>query len=119
MSQRTSERCAFGPLLREHRLAASLSQETLAERARLSVAAVAAMERGRIAVPRPGTVLLLSKALRLTSQQRTAFIDAARGVSARRNVVSAAARTASVACLPHNLPPSLTRLVGRCHAVAE
>src|SRR5262249_32297312 len=38
---------AFGVLLRKHRLASSLSQEALAERARLSVATIAALERGR------------------------------------------------------------------------
>ncbi|MDQ2831377.1 MAG: helix-turn-helix domain-containing protein, partial [Chloroflexota bacterium] len=50
------ESAAFGALLRRHRLAASLSQEALAERAGLSANAVAALERGRRSAPRPDTV---------------------------------------------------------------
>jgi len=38
---------AFGALLRRHRLAASLTQEALAERAAVSATAIAALERGR------------------------------------------------------------------------
>src|SRR3954462_8204893 len=56
----------FGVLIRQHRLAPSLSQEALGERARLSVATIAALERGRTSNPRPGTVLLLAEALGLS-----------------------------------------------------
>ena len=42
----------FGLLLRRYRLAASLSQEALGERACLSANAIAALERGRRAGPR-------------------------------------------------------------------
>ena len=38
----------FGELLRRHRLAAGIAQETLAERARLSVETISALERGAI-----------------------------------------------------------------------
>ena len=41
-----AERASFGVLLRCYRVAAGLSQEALAERARLSAAAVGAYERG-------------------------------------------------------------------------
>ena len=37
---------AFGALLRRHRLGAGLSQELLAERARMSVYGISALERG-------------------------------------------------------------------------
>ena len=46
-----SDGAAFGPLLRRFRLAARLSQEQLAERARLSVVSVSALERGRRRAP--------------------------------------------------------------------
>jgi transcriptional regulator with XRE-family HTH domain len=37
---------SFGALLKRHRVAAGLSQESLAERARLSARAISAYERG-------------------------------------------------------------------------
>jgi transcriptional regulator with XRE-family HTH domain len=48
------ETTTFGALLRQYRRAASLSQETLAERARLSVEAISTLERGRRGAPRHG-----------------------------------------------------------------
>jgi transcriptional regulator with XRE-family HTH domain len=51
---------AFGILLHERRRAAGLSQRALAERAGLSVDAVAALERGRRAAPRQDTVAQLA-----------------------------------------------------------
>ena len=71
------EGAAFGALLKRHRLAASLSQEALAERAGLSVNAVAALERGRRSAPRPDTVALLATALALDPGDRAAFVGAA------------------------------------------
>ncbi len=67
----------FGPLLRRYRLAASLSQEALGERAGLSATAIAALERGRRKTPRPSTVLLLVAGLDLAPAERAALIDAA------------------------------------------
>ncbi|NEE04280.1 ATP-binding protein [Phytoactinopolyspora halotolerans] len=69
----------FAALLRQHRLAAGLSQEELARQAGLSGDAVAALERGRRRNPRPLTVRLLTQALELTADERMAFIAAARG----------------------------------------
>jgi transcriptional regulator with XRE-family HTH domain len=68
----------FGTLLRRHRQAAALSQEALAERARVSVAAVSALERGKRSVPRLETVGLLAEALGLAGKERRAFLAAAR-----------------------------------------
>ena len=42
----------FGTLLRRHRLAAGLSQEALAERARMSTNGVGALENGWLRIPR-------------------------------------------------------------------
>lgn len=64
-------------ILRQYRLAASLSQEALGERAQLSPNTIAALERGRRTTPRPATVVLLAKALHLQPAQRSALIAAA------------------------------------------
>ncbi len=66
MSQSTS----FGALLKRHRVAADLSQEALAEGARLSTRAISDLERGARLAPRKDTVVLLAEALSLTLQQR-------------------------------------------------
>ena len=94
---------SFGVALKRYRLGAGLTQEALAERARLSARAVSDLERGVARAPRPGTLALLARALRLGPADRTALAAAAHpppgaGASARP---------------PHNLPPSLTSFVGR------
>jgi len=58
-------RPAFGALPRQHRQAAVLSQEALAERAGLSVDAIGVIERGKRGAPRPDTIALLAQALDL------------------------------------------------------
>ena len=70
----------FGTMLRGFRLAASLPQEDLAEKARLNADAVAALERGRHRAPRLSTVRQLPKALdlngaALASLARVASMD--------------------------------------------
>ena len=93
---------SFGALLRQYRLAASLSQEALAERARLSVTAIAALERGRRTAPRPGSVLLLAEALDLSAEQKAALVEAAR--PSARSVAARATRSSatSAACAPQS-----------------
>ena len=79
-----SESGSFGALLRRYRLAASLTQEALGERAQLSLNTVAALEHGRRTAPRPMTVVMLADALGLAPAERAAFIAAAaeaRGVA--------------------------------------
>jgi membrane protein implicated in regulation of membrane protease activity/DNA-binding XRE family transcriptional regulator len=68
----------FGELLRRHRLAAGLTQEALAERARLSVRAISDLERGLHRNPQRDTAHLLADALQLSPQDRAAFEAAAR-----------------------------------------
>jgi predicted ATPase/transcriptional regulator with XRE-family HTH domain len=63
-------RSAFGTLLREFRLAAGLSQEVLAERARLSTEGISVLERGVRKAPYRETVALLARALSLSAPQR-------------------------------------------------
>jgi membrane protein implicated in regulation of membrane protease activity/DNA-binding XRE family transcriptional regulator len=69
---------AFGELLKAHRLAANLTQEALAERARISVRAISDLERGLHRTPQKDTVHLLADALQLSAQDRAAFEAAAR-----------------------------------------
>ena len=56
-----ADRPTFGKLLREFRIAAGLSQEGLAERARLSVDGIGALERGINKAPQRETLALLLK----------------------------------------------------------
>src|SRR5215469_9317375 len=58
---------SFGDLLRRFRVAASLTQEALAERCRISPATVAALEQGRRTAPRLSTVRLIATALDLSA----------------------------------------------------
>jgi predicted ATPase/DNA-binding XRE family transcriptional regulator len=99
----------FGALLRRYRLAAGLSQEALAERARLSVQAIGALERGDRRAPYRDTVELLAGALDLTDEER-AQLHAA--VARRRGPATAAASTHPGWAMT-NLPVPITSFVGR------
>jgi len=61
---------AFGDLLRRFRVAASLTQEALAEQCRISPATIAAIEQGRRNAPRLSTVRLIAEALDLSPADR-------------------------------------------------
>ena len=61
---------SFGELLRRFRVAASLTQEALAGRCRISPATVAAIEQGRRKAPRLSTVRLIAEALELSTADR-------------------------------------------------
>jgi transcriptional regulator with XRE-family HTH domain len=54
---------SFGELLRRFRVAASLTQEALAERCRISPATIAAIEQGQRTAPRLSTVRPIAEAL--------------------------------------------------------
>src|SRR4051812_19910800 len=69
---------ALGAQLRGYRERAGLSQEALAERAGLAVAAISALERGVRRRPFPHTLAALAEALDLSPAERAAFIAAAR-----------------------------------------
>src|SRR5215470_14699588 len=66
----------FGELLQQHRIAAALTQEELAERAGVSRRAVADLERGARRSPHPATVRQLADALKLNDADRSALIAA-------------------------------------------
>jgi len=97
---------SFGALLKRYRLAAGLSQEGLAERARLSTRAISDLERGVHGVPHADTLALLTSALALTDQQRSLLLAAARPEVA---LLVSSPPAASLPGFP--LPP--TRLIGR------
>jgi len=99
----------FGVLLREQRLLAGLSQEALAERARMSVDAISALERGTRRSPRRDTVALITGALGLADATENALLAAAE--RARKSLTASAAK--HDAGDAHNLPLSLTVLHGR------
>lgn len=68
---------AFGALLKRYRLAAGLTQEALAEQARLSVRGISDLERGVRRAPRLETIHLLAAALHLSARQITLVLAAA------------------------------------------
>jgi len=69
---------SFGELLKRYRLAAGLTQEELAEQARLSARAISDHERGARRAPYRDTVRLLAQALRLAPPEQAAFTAAVR-----------------------------------------
>ena len=105
---------SFSALLRRYRLAAGLSQEALAQRARLSVQGISALERGYRRSPQRNTLALLASALTLDSEQRQAFEAAAFRPTSPRD-----RRRTSVTVGPwpstqnENLPLSLSEFIGR------
>lgn len=97
----------FSELLRRHRLAAGISQEQLAERARMSTGAVGSLERGTRRAPYRETVALLADALGLSGADRTAFEEAAG--RARHRPVQPEAQSAP----GNNIPIRLTSFIAR------
>jgi predicted ATPase/DNA-binding XRE family transcriptional regulator len=75
---------SFPALLRELRRAAGLTQEELAQGARVGVRTLRDLETGRAMRPQRSTVDLLAAALGLDDEDRERFVAAARGQSGRR-----------------------------------
>ncbi|MGB6645109.1 MAG: helix-turn-helix domain-containing protein [Candidatus Cybelea sp.] len=104
----------FGVLLRRYRLDAGLSQGALAERARLSLDGISALERGHRRTPRRETLALLANALALSDEQRRAFESAAaRAASPRRRGETSVTVGPWPSVGTASLPLALTRFVGR------
>ncbi|HEY3675021.1 MAG TPA: helix-turn-helix domain-containing protein [Candidatus Tumulicola sp.] len=97
---------AFGDLLRQHRVAAGLSQEQLAERSGLSPNGVSALERGVRQRAYRGTVSALADALGLSPERGHEFHAAARGPSDR---INSGSRSSPVT----NLVSQQSALIGR------
>ena len=103
---------SFAQLLKRHRIATGLSQETLAERAGVSVDSISALERGARHAPYKATLDLLIDALTLDDDARREIEEAATLARARGLQVQRQA-------LLGNLPPQLTSFVDREEVVAE
>ncbi|MGH2586645.1 MAG: helix-turn-helix domain-containing protein, partial [Dehalococcoidia bacterium] len=111
----TASVVSFGDLLRRYRVAAGLSQEALAERARLSPRAISDLERGLRRAPYQETVRLLADALDLPLADRTTLQAT---VSRRRGVRAAPSDPAAAHSLG-NLPAALTSFVGRAQELTD
>jgi len=100
---------AFGDLLRRYRMAAGLSQETLAERARLSTRAISALEQGTRRAPRRETVRMLAAALDLSDHEHATL----EGAISRKRAIPPPIFGAT-----HTLPVQPTPLIGREREIA-
>lgn len=103
---------SFPDLLREHRVAAGLTQEALAERALLSSQAVGALERGDRRFPRRDTVVRIADALGLRDETREAFVAAAPSRSGHPKHATTRHR-------PQELPADTFGFIGRTGELAE
>ncbi len=104
---------SFAGLLRQLRIEARLTQEELAEAARLSPRSVSDLERGINRTARKDTALFLADALGLTGSAREVFSAAARGRVPAAEVLMA--RSAS----RNNLPTPVDSFIGREMELAE
>lgn len=118
-AERLSDPPDFGKLLRHYRLAAGLSQEALAERARMSPFAISALERGHRRKPQSKTLALLADALALDTEQRAQFETAARTAPPRLGAVTVGPWTDGKALVANNLPRQATPLIGRDEELAK
>lgn len=124
----SASRLHFGTLLRQFRLNAGMTQQTLAERAKLSVEAVGMLERGARTRPYRETVLLLARALELSPECEALLESSIRGAHAprRREPVESLKPSLLTIVRPetqttprHNLPHLVTSFVGRQNEVDE
>lgn len=109
---------AIGEQLRQHRTAAGLSQEELAERAGLTAKGIAAIERGRSRNPFPQTLRALADALGLGGAERARFFGIAAGDDAPGCGPARAQSPRSTVPLRRLPGPPPTSLLGRGDAVA-
>jgi tetratricopeptide (TPR) repeat protein/transcriptional regulator with XRE-family HTH domain len=103
---------SFAQLLRRLRIRAGMTQEELAEAARLSVRSVSDLERGINLTARRDTARLLADALNLAGSERAEFEQTARGgaVPAARVVQTAGP---SLAAATRTLPRDVVSFTGR------
>jgi predicted ATPase/DNA-binding XRE family transcriptional regulator len=106
----TSRPTTLAELLRQYRVGAGLTQEELAEQAKLSVRAVSDLERGLRRAPHKDTLALLTRALALDETESKLLMEAAR--RARPESRRTAAAT-TVEAPPPAAPGWLTPLIGR------
>jgi transcriptional regulator with XRE-family HTH domain len=120
-------RSDFGTLLRQLRLDAAMTQQDLAERAKLSVEAISQLERGARTRPQRETVTLLARALDLSPERQAQLTDAAqithrgrpRECSDRSNLSVLRLVRDIQTTANHNLPQPLTSFIGRRQEIGE
>jgi tetratricopeptide (TPR) repeat protein/transcriptional regulator with XRE-family HTH domain len=104
----------FGGLLRSLRTAAGLTQEELAEAARMSYRSISDLERGVSRSPRRDTARLLADALGLSGDDRARFEAAARGRPPAAGKVAAQPLLAGgIAAATRTLPSDIASFTGR------
>jgi predicted ATPase/DNA-binding CsgD family transcriptional regulator/DNA-binding XRE family transcriptional regulator len=102
---------ALAELLRQYRIAAGLTQEELAECARISVRAISDLERGVRRAPHKDTLCLLAEALGLSEDDRALLFEAVH--ETRRADAAVPAPSTHSAAPPKSFPVPLTPLIGR------
>ena len=100
---------SFGALLKRYRLAAGLSQESLAERARLSARAISSYERGLRQAPYQDSLRQLIHALKLSAEDELAFEAAVQ----RRRGPKVGSTPADTSSAHRSNLPAPHRLIGR------
>jgi tetratricopeptide (TPR) repeat protein/transcriptional regulator with XRE-family HTH domain len=111
----------FAELLRQLRAEAELTQEELAEAARLSPRSVSDLERGIHPTARKDTAVLLAGALGLAEPVRSLFVAAAAGRIPAAQVLTAMhgqAPVASAAAVTRALPSDIASFTGRDRELA-
>jgi tetratricopeptide (TPR) repeat protein/transcriptional regulator with XRE-family HTH domain len=110
----------FGSLLRQHRAAAGLSQEELADKCGLSVRAIADMESGRTTRPYRSSIQRLADALALPGAERELLQRASRDGAAASSTPPGQAGSGHVAgatqapdVIPRQLPAAVPHFTGR------
>jgi tetratricopeptide (TPR) repeat protein/transcriptional regulator with XRE-family HTH domain len=104
---------SFGGLLRSLRTAAGLTQEELAEAARVSYRSISDLERGVSHFPRRDTARLLADALGLSGDDRARFEAAARGRPPASSHVTSGSLPGGIAAATRTLPRDIASFTGR------
>ena len=102
----------FAALLKHLRVQAGLSQQTLAERASISVQAVSALERGYRKAPYRATLARIADALELSPEARQRLERSTERSRGPRHTEHLPARA-------HNLPRQITSFLGRDEVLAK
>ena len=127
-----------GQWLRQQRIAAGLTQEDLAERSRVSVRAIADLERGRTRKPYPSSVRALVQALGLPEDAASDLVaryrageggpagengaehaDARGGPASATAVAGRGAPSADETVPPRQLPTRVPHFAGRARELAQ
>ncbi len=110
----TSSAVTLASFLKRFRIAAGLTQDELAQRARLSIRAISDLERGVRLAPHKDTLALLIEAMALGEEDARLLRQAARRTHPPRSATPTASPANDPASPPlSGIPVSLTSLIGR------